>query len=125
MRLLLDTHVLLWWLADDPTLAPPAAKAIADGSATVWVSAATAWEIAIKQALGKLTLPGDLAEALTHNRFQSLSISTAHALKAGALPRHHDDPFDRMLIAQAQLEGLTLVTRDERIAPYGIKLMQA
>lgn len=124
MKLLLDTHVLLWWLADDALLQPSARDLVIKGDTEVWVSAATAWEISIKQALGKLSLPGDLAEALAVNRFRPLAISVEHALRAGALPRHHDDPFDRMLIAQAQVEGLTLVTHDERIPRYEVSLLK-
>lgn len=125
MRLLLDTHALLWWLSADPTLSPTATEAIADGTNTVFVSAASAWEMAIKRSLGKLTYPDELAEALAACGFQTLPISLAHALAAGALPRHHDDPFDRILIAQAQIEGLLLVTRDERIRRYPVATLPA
>ena len=104
MNLFLDTHVLLWWLADDSSLQSAARDAIRDESNIVHVSAATAWEISIKKALGKLDAPDDLANALEVNNFRSLEITVAHATKAGALPRHHDDPFDRLLIAQAQTE---------------------
>ena len=123
MRLLLDTRVLLWWLADDPLLPPQAAAAIADGETSVAVSAASVWEIAIKKAIGRLEAPDDLLDALAANDFDPLSISHAHALAAGALPAHHDDPFDRMLIAQAQAEGFTLVTADERFPRYDVALL--
>ena len=123
MRLLLDTHVLLWWLAADPGLSPAARSVIAEGANTVFVSAATAWEMAIKRALGKLIVPDDLEGAVTASGFQSLPITMAHALLAGALPRHHDDPFDRMLIAQAQSEGLTIVTRDAQFSAYGVPIL--
>jgi PIN domain nuclease of toxin-antitoxin system len=120
MRLLLDTHVLLWWLADDKGLSPAARSAIADGESAVFVSSASAWEIAIKRALGKLKAPSDLEAQLESNRFEPLAITISHAMVAGALPRHHDDPFDRMLVAQAMNERLTVVTHDDRFALYGV-----
>ncbi len=125
MRLLLDTPVLLWWLANDPSLADEAESAIADPGSAVFVSAASAWEIAIKQALGKLEAPNDLERQIELNRFAPLSITVGHAYSAGTLPRHHDDPFDRMLVAQAQAEGLTIVTRDPRLGPYGVATLPA
>lgn len=125
MRLLLDTHVLLWWLADDPSLTREAEGAIANSASVVFVSAATAWEIAIKQALGKLDAPNDLERQIEVNRFETLSITVGHAYSAGTLPRHHDDPFDRMLVAQALDEGLTIVTRDPRLRPYGVSTLSA
>ena len=123
MKLLLDTHILLWWLADDPRLPRSAATAIADGESLVAVSAASAWEIAIKRAAGRLEAPDDLLGAIEANNFGSLSISPAHALAAGALPAHHADPFDRMLIAQARAEGLTVVTVDGRFSDYNVELL--
>lgn len=125
MRLLLDTHVLLWWLADDPTLDSSAAEAIADSDSAVFVSAATAWEIAIKQTLGKLDAPSDLERQLELNRFEPLSITVGHAYAAGTLPRHHDDPFDRMLVAQAIADQLTIATRDPRLVAYGVATLAA
>ena len=125
MRLLLDTHALLWWLADDPTLSAEARKAIADAGSVVYVSAASAWEIAIKRSLGKLEAPEELDEALAANAFAPLPITIGHALAAGRLPNHHQDPFDRMLVAQAMAEGLTLVTRDENIAKYDVATLRA
>lgn len=124
MRLLLDTHALLWWLADDPTLERDAAEAIA-GAALVAVSAASAWEIAIKQALGKLEGPEDLAGEVRTNDMTELPVSIDHASAAGALPLLHADPFDRMLVAQARLEDLTLVTRDARLGQYGVPVLRA
>jgi len=123
VNILLDTHVLLWWLADDPALPAAARGTIADGANRVVVSAATAWEISIKQALGKLDVPSELEEALDAGGIAALPITVAHALAAGSLPRHHDDPFDRMLIAQAGLEGLTLLTFDENFTPYGVPVL--
>ena len=120
MRLLLDTHVLLWWLAGSRDLRAEIRLLIEDEANDVWVSAASAWEIAIKKALGKLSAPDDLLDVLADNNIQPLPILLADALEAGALPPHHDDPFDRMLVAQARLSGLTLVTRDPRIAAYDV-----
>lgn len=123
MTLLLDTHILLWWLADDPSLPTEAAAAIVDPETEVIVSAASAWEIAIKKAAGRLVAPDDLLGELSANAFGTLSITTAHAQLAGTLPPHHTDPFDRMLIAQAQLERLTLVSVDRRFSAYEVQLL--
>ena len=117
MRLLLDTHILLWWLTDSPRLSVRTRKRIV-GRTEVFVSAASVWEIALKKGLGKLKAPDHLEAALVDSQFQQLSISVRHALAAGLLPRHHADPFDRMLVAQAQSEDLTLVTRDEQLQQY-------
>lgn len=125
MRLLLDTHVLLWWLADDPALGEEARARISDPGSSVFVSAATVWEVSIKQALGKLEAPSDLTSQLELNRFEPLSIDVFHAYAAGALPRHHDDPFDRMLVAQAMKEGLVLLTGDARMSRYGVETLAA
>ncbi|MDQ1248208.1 MAG: hypothetical protein QG597_2580 [Actinomycetota bacterium] len=124
MRLLLDTHALLWWLADSG-LDPITARAVSDPRNDVFVSAASVWEIAIKRSLGKLSAPDNLEEAIAGNGFEPLPISLAHATKAGELPQHHQDPFDRMLIAQAQLENLTTVTRDARFRLYDVPLLTA
>lgn len=125
MRILLDTHALLWWLADDPALSSTAREAIAADENIVAVSAVTSWEISIKRALGKLEAPNDLREQIEANEFASLPIALIHGLAAGDLPPHHDDPFDRMLVAQARIEGFTLVTRDSRFERYGIDLLAA
>jgi len=119
VRLLLDTHALLWWLADDG-LTDPARDAIADPANLVMVSAASAWEISIKKALGKLQAPDDIERQVDDGGFTPLPISIAHGLDAGQLPRHHEDPFDRMLIAQAIAEGLTIVTHDKRFSQYAV-----
>ena len=124
MKLLLDTHALLWWLDDDDRLERSAVEAVAQAD-VVAVSAASAWEIGIKQAIGKLTGPDDLSTELATNGFTELPVTVAHALAAGALPPYHSDPFDSMLIAQARLEGLTLVTRDPRFAEYGVAHLRA
>ncbi len=125
MRLLLDTHTLLWWLSDNETLRDEARSAIAAEGNSVFVSAASAWEISIKRSRGKLDAPTDLEEQVTRNRFEPLPINISHAHTAGSLPRHHDDPFDRMLIAQAQAEELTLVTRDTRFDLYDVTTLTA
>ena len=124
MRLLLDTHALLWWLADEG-LTTQARDAIADPANLVVVSAASAWEISIKKALGKLAAPDDLEQQVQEGGFSPLPISIAHAIAAGQLARHHEDPFDRMLIAQAFAEGLTIVTRDKRFDDCGVALLPA
>ena len=123
MNLLLDTHVLLWWLADDAGLEHETRSAIEDASNIIHVSAASAWEISIKKALGKLDAPDDLQAALIASQFQPLPISILHATRDGQLPRHHDDPFDRMLIAQAQAEQLTLVTHDTMFRSYEVPIV--
>ena len=124
MRLLLDTHALLWWLADDG-LITEARDAISDPANLITVSAASAWEISIKKALGKLAAPDDLEQQVQQNGFLPLPISIAHGIAAGQLVGHHEDPFDRILIAQAFAEGLTIVTRNKRFADYGVSLVPA
>ena len=119
-RLLLDSHVLLWWLSDDPSLGEKAKEHIRDGCNEIYVSAATTWEISIKQALGKLVAPDDMDKIVEDERFLKLPISLYHGQIAGRLPSHHKDPFDRMLIAQAQAEGLILVTTDPLFQEYGV-----
>ena len=125
MKVLLDTHTLLWWLAEDETLSTKARRVIASPKTTVYVSAASAWEIAVKKALGKLQAPDDLVAALFTNRFQHLPVTIEHALYAGSLPRYHDDPFDRMLVAQALMEKLTIITRDKSIPAYNPAVISA
>ncbi len=120
MTLSLDTHVFLWWLDDPRQLSKAARKAIGDGGNTVYVSAAVVWEIAIKRALGKLDAPDDLEAAMSANRFLPLPITIPHALAVEALPDHHRDPFDRLLIAQAHHEGFTFVSRDRHVAHYRV-----
>ena len=123
MNLLLDTHAFLWWVSDDPRLNAAARAAIAQPSTLVFVSAVTAWEISIKSALGKLDAPEDYEVELERHRLRALPIQNAHALAVKHLPMHHQDPFDRLLIAQAQLERLTLVTHDGRIALYEVSTL--
>ena len=123
MTLLLDTHVLLWWLAEDDRLTPTMREAIADPATPVMVSAASAWEMAIKAGLGKLTIPGDLAGELERQGFDELPVTVQDGVAAGALPRHHADPFDRMLIAQAVRQRFVLVTADRRFADYDVRTL--
>lgn len=122
MRLLLDTHALLWWWTDDPQLSANARRAIADPLDTVLVSAATAWELAAKHRLGKLGEAGEAVgrfdELVSADGFQHLPVSYYHCLKAGGYAVEHRDPFDRMLAAQTELEGLVLVTRDPAFALF-------
>lgn len=122
MRLLLDTHVVLWWLGDDKRLSPAARDEIVE-AADVRVSVASVWEISIKRVLGRLELPSDYLDHIEQSRIRSLPITAEHAVAAGSLPRRHDDPFDRMLVAQARIEGLTLVTADRRLGDYGIAVL--
>lgn len=124
-RLLLDTHVFLWWLENSPSLGAKAKEAIKNGRNEVYVSAATTWEISIKKALGKLQAPGDMDTIVEEERFLKLPISLYHGQMAGSLPSIHRDPFDRMLIAQAQAEGLMLVTSDGNFSRYGVRIMDA
>ena len=124
MRLMLDTHAFLWWLDGDRRLSRPARAAIADDRNVVLVSAASAWEIATKSRLGRLPgaadVTGDIPGCVSRQRFESLDISLLHAQRAGRLPGDHRDPFDRMLIAQAQIEDLTLVTNERLFDQYGV-----
>jgi PIN domain nuclease of toxin-antitoxin system len=121
-RLLLDTHVFLWWRIDDRRLVDEAREAIAK-AALVFVSAASAWEAEIKAALGKLEIPEPFEAGAADSGFDTLAIGFTHARAAAHLPLHHTDPFDRMLIAQAAIESLTLVTHDRRIEPYGVPVL--
>lgn len=122
MKLLLDTHVFLWWQADSRKLGADARRAIARAD-TVWISAASAWEVAIKVALGKLRIPGPFSEAVEQSSFTELPIGFEHAALVGRLPHHHSDPFDRMLIAQAIVEGATVVTHDTQLEAYAVPLL--
>jgi PIN domain nuclease of toxin-antitoxin system len=122
MRLLLDTHVILWWLDDSPELSDEI-KDLLDTEPSVYVSAISPWEVAIKQSLGKLPGPEDLAERVRDTQFAPLSITAGHGVRAGRLPQHHRDPFDRVLVAQAQTEGMTIVTRDKWIPHYDVPVL--
>jgi len=123
-KLLLDTHVLLWWRAASPRLTPEVCDAIATAD-VVFVSAASAWEAAIKQALGRLRLPDPFAVGVEDSGFEQLAVTFDHAERSVALPPHHRDPFDRMLVAQALEEALTLVTHDRRFEPYAVEVLWA
>ena len=124
MNLLLDTHTLLWWLADDARLSARARDLISDPVNQVAVSAVSGWEIAIKQSLGKLDVdPNRVLEEVQNNGFEQLHVSFKHGLAAGALPAHHRDPFDRMLIAQAQCERLRLLSIDGVFSGYDVEVV--
>jgi PIN domain nuclease of toxin-antitoxin system len=129
MRLLLDTHALLWTLQDNRRLGRSARRRIEDERSTVWVSAASIWELSIKAALGRVGI-GDamlegLSEQIQQHGFEELPVTWMHGIAAGTLPPHHADPFDRMLIAQAKIEELTLVTADEMFAAYDVRTLAA
>jgi PIN domain nuclease of toxin-antitoxin system len=119
LRLLLDTHLLLWWLEASPSLPATARDLIRDPENTVFASAVSLWEIRLKQSLGKLRLPVDFSERLAGEPFESLPLMASHTRQVGLLPWHHRDPFDRMLVAQALAEKLVLLTADEALAAYG------
>lgn len=125
MKVLLDTHAFLWWVLDDPRLSKRARAAIGDPKSDVFFSVASAWELAIKTTLGRLDLPGPLEALLPQqialNRFLVLPVALSHALAVVALPPHHRDPFDRLLVAQAQIEELRLVSGDRWIARYDVE----
>lgn len=121
-RLLLDTHVFLWWRSEPDRLSPAVQASIAEAD-MVFVSAVSAWEAGIKAALGRLRIPDTLESGVLASGFEKLLITFSHAEKAAGLPPHHKDPFDRMLIAQAQAEGLTLVTHDRLLEPYQVEIL--
>ena len=125
MRLLLDTQVLIWTLLQPDRLLATTREAIQDEANDVLVSIASPWEIAIKKSLGNLDPPDDLDVQLTEKRIALLPISLRHTGAIESLPHHHGDPFDRMLVAQAQTDGLTIVTSDRRIARYQVAVMRA
>lgn len=125
MNLLLDTHVLIWALENNSTLSAPARNAIIEGKNLIFISSATVWEMSIKQAQGKLEIPDNLQEEISLHRFTQLGINFQHAQLAGRLPNIHKDPFDRILIAQAKIEKLTLVTRDKLVAQYDVAIIEA
>jgi PIN domain nuclease of toxin-antitoxin system len=124
-KLLLDTHTFLWWVQDAPDLSQRARRAIANAQTSVYLSAASVWEMAIKASLGKLRLAVSVEQfvstQLAANGFKLIDIGFRHLARVEALPRHHGDPFDRLLIVQAQLEGLTLVSKDTAFKKYDIE----
>jgi PIN domain nuclease of toxin-antitoxin system len=119
LRLLLDTHLLLWWLENSPSLPAQAREAIGNPENTVFVSAVSLWEIWLKQSLGKLRLPENFMERLAAESFESLPLAASQTPQVSVLPWHHRDPFDRMLVAQALAEKLVLLTADGALAAYG------
>ena len=125
MRLLIDTHALLWWLSDDPSLSAAARRAMAETSNVLLVSAASAWEIATKVRLGRLPgaaeLAADFQGFMLREGFTTLDITADHGIRAGLLPGPHQDPFDRMLISQAQAENVPVVTNEQSFEAYGIR----
>ena len=127
MKYLLDTHTFLWWNLDDPQLSKQVREIISNGENEIFVSAASAWEIAIKVAKGRLVLPEEpaqyLANRISEYHFQALPIQISHAVRVYDLPEHHADPFDRLLIAQCQLEGLPLVSKNEDIQKYDVEVI--
>ena len=128
MNLLLDTHVLIWWMQGSRRIGPRAKAAMFEAETRLWLSVASIWEMAIKSAIGRLSLDAPLEKsvpALSKQGVRSLPISVGHALAAGALPRRHADPFDRMLIAQARCEDLVLVTADPAMEDYDVRTLDA
>jgi PIN domain nuclease of toxin-antitoxin system len=125
MRVLLDTHVLLWWLADDPALGDRGHEVISTPENLIFFSAASVWEIRIKQGIGKLDVPDNFADVLAGQAFESLAVTVGHAHALQYLPPIHRDPFDRVLIAQARLERLTILTRDRVISQYDVATLLA
>lgn len=127
MRLLLDTHAFIWWIDDDARLSTVARTLLQDRANGVFVSIASIWEIAIKVGLGRLRMPSELrtflADQVARTGFSILPIAFDHAVAVHALPPHHRDPFDRLLIAQSRQEDLPIVSRDWKLAPYGVELV--
>lgn len=127
MKALLDTHTFLWWIANDPQLSQRARQVMEDGATKLFLSVVSGWEIVIKSRLGKLKLPDDLhsfvAEQVRINAIEVLPIEMIHALHVHALPDHHRDPFDRMLIAQSQIEKMPILTGDPQIVRYAVTVI--
>jgi len=127
MRYLLDTHTFLWWITDDERLSERARAIIADGQSVLYLSAASAWEIAIKARLGRLELANDpeelIPEQMALNHIEGLPVQVSHGFHVFSLPNHHRDPFDRLLVSQSQLEGLPLLTADPNLAQYDVPIV--
>jgi PIN domain nuclease of toxin-antitoxin system len=123
VKLLLDTHAALWWLADDARVGRDAERQLSDETNRVLLSAAVIWEVAIKRSLGKLQAPADLAQTLLNAGAQPLAVTLDHAAGVEELPWHHRDPFDRLLVAQALIEGAAIVSQDVRFGQYGVSLL--
>jgi len=122
VRLLLDTHVVLWWRQDSPQLNAAVRRTIRSAG-VVLVSAASGWEVAVKLSIGKLRLSDSFARMVKDSGFTDLPVTLTHAEQITALPRHHGDPFDRMLVAQARVEGATVITHDRQFEPYGVPII--
>lgn len=127
MKALLDTHTFLWWITEDPRLSSRAREIISDGENILYLSAASCWEMAIKARLGKLEMPANITSFITDqmaiNAITPLAVEISHALHVYTLPNHHRDPFDRLLVAQAQIENLPILTADPQIARYAVKII--
>jgi PIN domain nuclease of toxin-antitoxin system len=127
VKLLLDTHAFLWWIGDDPRLSSPARASIADPGSEVWFSVASAWELAIKAAIGRIETEAPLSrfleEQTRQNGFRVLPVLLGHAAGVESLPDHHRDPFDRLLVAQAIAEEMTLVSGDRVLRKYGVRVL--
>jgi PIN domain nuclease of toxin-antitoxin system len=123
LKLLLDTHAALWFLSGDERLSASARRHLTDDANRVLLSAAVVWEVAVKRSLGKLVVPDEYLSLLLVAGVQPLAISVDHAAAVGGLPPHHRDPFDRMLVAQAGIEGAALVSRDDALRRYGVTLV--
>jgi PIN domain nuclease of toxin-antitoxin system len=123
VKLILDTHAALWWLSDDDRVGPDAARQLTDDTNQVLLSAAVVWEVAIKRSLGKLDAPEDLVPTLLGAGAQPLPVTLDHVAAVETLPCHHRDPFDRLLVAQALIEGAALVSRDEPLRSYGVPMV--
>ncbi len=127
MKYLLDTHTFLWWITDNSSLSDKARKIITNVDSTLFLSAASGWEIAIKARLGKITLPDDITtfiyEQMSINAIKELPVKMNHTLQTYILPDHHRDPFDRLLVSQSQLEMLPIITGDSHISPYNVKVI--
>jgi len=127
MRALLDTHAFLWWITNDPRLSTKVREIISHGENEIFLSVASGWEMAIKAGLGRLHLPPNLKhfilEQMALNAIESLPVQMSHALHVYKLPTHHRDPFDRMLIAQAQVERMPIITVDPRVAQYDVEIL--
>jgi PIN domain nuclease of toxin-antitoxin system len=123
LKLLLDTHAALWWLSEDERFGEATAQQLTDETNQVLLSAVVVWEVAVKRSLGKLEIPENFASTLLDAGAQPLSISLDHAAAVEQLPWHHRDPFDRMLVAQASIEGAALVSHDAALRPYGVTLV--
>ncbi|MBY6262618.1 type II toxin-antitoxin system VapC family toxin [Azospirillum sp. 412522] len=124
MRLLVDTHVFIWMASQPERLSAAAAAAVVNPDNEVFLSAVSVWEISIKRALGRLSFPLERLDALLAEMgIETLDMTAGHGIAAGDLPRHHDDPFDRALVAQARIEGMTLVSADQAVARYGVPVI--